>query len=125
MTISFFFVSAAEFYSSDSSDDEVPRLSDGTIQQEYGRNAACFFIKDNMLINIRIFLYDRDYNIHVCACFRVRVQATFALLWGHESDFAELSEPSGQQEVEKEIMALESPQTTKGMCDGRQIQGAV
>lgn len=27
-----------------------------------------FFINDNMLINIRIFLYDRDYNIHVHMC---------------------------------------------------------
>lgn len=39
-------------------------------------------------------------------CFRV--QATFALLRVHESDPAELSKPGGQQEVEEEIMGLES-----------------
>lgn len=43
-------------------------------------------------------------------CFRVRVQATFVLLGVtvHKSDPAELSKPSGQQEVEKEVMGLES-----------------
>lgn len=46
----------------------------------------------------------------VCVCFRVRVrvQATSALLRVHESDPVELSEPGGQQEVEEEIMELES-----------------
>lgn len=53
----------------------------------------------------------RTINMHVCVCvcFRVRVQATSALLWVHESDPAELSEPGGQQEVEEEIVELESP----------------
>lgn len=51
-------------------------------------------------------------------CFRVRVQATFVLLGVtvHKSDPAELSKPSGQQEVEKEVMGLESHQSNKGVC---------
>lgn len=53
-------------------------------------------------------------NIHlcVCVCFRVRVQATSALFWVHESDLAELPEPGGQQEVEEKTVELESLQST-------------
>lgn len=61
----------------------------------------------------------------MCVCFRVRVQATAALLWVHKSDTAELSEPGGQQEVEEEIMELESAQSSEGVYDIRQIQEAL
>lgn len=98
-----FFVFAAEFHSSDSSDDDVPILAGGTIQQEYGRNSV-----NHKLIYTRIFLHDQG-HMSVCVCFRVRVQAASAILRVHESDPAELSEPGGQQEVEEEVLELESP----------------
>lgn len=44
-------------------------------------------------------------------CGRVRVQTASAILWAHKPDPAELFESSGQQEVEKKILEMESPQS--------------
>ena len=59
-------------------------------------------------------MHDQDHKLHVHVCFRVRVQATSALLRVHESDPAELHEPSGQQEVEEKNLELEGSQNTEG-----------
>ena len=51
----------------------------------------------------------------VCVCFRVGVQAAHTLHPVHESDPADLSEPSGKQEVEEETVELEGPQSGEGV----------
>lgn len=50
-----------------------------------------------------------------CLCFRLGVQATLTLPRVHESDPADLSEPSEHQEVEEETMELESLQSGEGV----------
>lgn len=65
-----FFHFVAEFHSSDSSgeDDDVPCLGAGSVQQEYGRNAAPFYKPQYKFISTRIFLHNQQHNRHVCVC---------------------------------------------------------
>lgn len=56
----------------------------------------------------------------ICMCCRGRVQAAPALHRVHQSDPADLSEPSGPQEVEDETVELESLQSGEGVSARRQ-----
>lgn len=95
----------AEFHSSDSSDDEVPCLFDGTLQQEYGRASKCWAccVISHMKCTC------------ACVCFRIGVQAAATLHRVHRSDPADLSEPSGHPEVEAETVELEALQSGEGV----------
>lgn len=61
-----FSVFAAEFHSSDSSDDDVPCLNSGAIQQEYGRNTAPFFYKPQYKLMFSCMIRTHKMHVHVC-----------------------------------------------------------